>query len=369
MVGVGRGAVEQELPGIELHLHIGELPLNALELAQRPAELAARQGMLPGGIETVTAESERPGSVADALGVEGGDLLLESARAQQHVFGADITIVEKQRHPGIAVHEARGLAEREAGRAALDQHRAETGDARAVADINEEQVRFRAEGGEHLAAVDAEAVAVGRGAGFEVGDRRSGFRLGHGDGDDLFAREQAGEVALFVVVGGVFGEGADGAEIADLHDVGAARAGQRDQLDRQNRVHQRPTLAAVAFRNHDPEQAGRGHLSGDIPGKAVDPRPFQRARGERALGEATHAVGEHPLSRSELKVHRLSSVDSFRGAPALGKLRPSPRVRPAQLYRRTRIQCKIAVAAVAFDIAAAGLYGFPASWWWTSPCP
>src|SRR3546814_21011060 len=39
--GVGRGAVEQELPGVERDLHVCELPLYALEVHQRPAELVA----------------------------------------------------------------------------------------------------------------------------------------------------------------------------------------------------------------------------------------------------------------------------------------------------------------------------------------
>ena len=45
VVGVGRGAIEQKLRAFELDRHVGELPLQALELAQRPAELLARQRM------------------------------------------------------------------------------------------------------------------------------------------------------------------------------------------------------------------------------------------------------------------------------------------------------------------------------------
>src|SRR5207237_3800993 len=40
-LGVGGGAVEQELRRVELHLHFGELPLQALELAEQPPELLA----------------------------------------------------------------------------------------------------------------------------------------------------------------------------------------------------------------------------------------------------------------------------------------------------------------------------------------
>src|SRR5688572_7781940 len=52
-VGVGRRAVEQQARGVELHLHVRELPLQALELAQLPAELPAVQGVFAGGVEAV----------------------------------------------------------------------------------------------------------------------------------------------------------------------------------------------------------------------------------------------------------------------------------------------------------------------------
>ena len=41
-VGIGGGAIEQQLRAFELDRHLRELPLQSLELAQRPAELLAR---------------------------------------------------------------------------------------------------------------------------------------------------------------------------------------------------------------------------------------------------------------------------------------------------------------------------------------
>src|SRR6185503_14894059 len=66
-VGVGGGAVEQELPGVELELHVGELPLQALELAQELAELPALHRPLARALVGVAPERERAGGVADAL--------------------------------------------------------------------------------------------------------------------------------------------------------------------------------------------------------------------------------------------------------------------------------------------------------------
>src|SRR4051812_22283969 len=64
-VGAHGGAVEQQLAGVELDPHVGELPLQALELAQRAAELLARARMLARQVEAEAAERQRARGVAD----------------------------------------------------------------------------------------------------------------------------------------------------------------------------------------------------------------------------------------------------------------------------------------------------------------
>src|SRR5688572_26417598 len=55
-VGVGGGAVEQELGGVELHLHVGEFPLQALELGEQATELLALEGPPARALEGVAAQ-------------------------------------------------------------------------------------------------------------------------------------------------------------------------------------------------------------------------------------------------------------------------------------------------------------------------
>src|SRR5271170_242398 len=100
--------------------------------------------MLARQIEREAAERQRARRVADALGVEAGDLLLEAAGPEQQVARLDAAIVEIERPPGLAVHELGRLAELEAGRVALDQHRADAADSRPEPNVDEKNVGLAA---------------------------------------------------------------------------------------------------------------------------------------------------------------------------------------------------------------------------------
>src|SRR4051795_11981784 len=104
-VGVGGGAIEQKLRALELDRHVGELPLQALELGQWTTELLAYAGVFACPLVAIAAECERPRGVAEPLDVEAGHLLLEAARAEQHVLRRDAAIVEVQLAPLLAAHE------------------------------------------------------------------------------------------------------------------------------------------------------------------------------------------------------------------------------------------------------------------------
>jgi hypothetical protein len=74
-------------------------------------------------------------------------------------------VVEMELRPFLAVHEGRGLADLEPGRALLDQHRADAGRAGPVADVDEKEPGLNAAGAEDRGAVDDLAVAFGLGDG------------------------------------------------------------------------------------------------------------------------------------------------------------------------------------------------------------
>src|SRR5688572_17161977 len=105
-VGVGGGAIEQELRRVELHLHVGEFPLDALELGEQPAELLAFERPRPGALEGVAAEGERARRITDALDVEAADLFLEAAFLEQHHIGGDLHVIEMKLRPLFTGHES-----------------------------------------------------------------------------------------------------------------------------------------------------------------------------------------------------------------------------------------------------------------------
>ena len=69
-IGIGRRAIEQKLRALELDRHVGEFPLQALEFAQRLAELVAHLRVLTRAIERIAPERERARGIADAFYVE-----------------------------------------------------------------------------------------------------------------------------------------------------------------------------------------------------------------------------------------------------------------------------------------------------------
>jgi len=62
-------------------------------------------------------------------------------------------------------------------------------------------------------------------------------------------------------------------------------------------------LAAVGFRDRDPEQALRRHKLGDVPRIIGRVRALARAGGEMLFGEAPHRFAELLLLGRETKVH------------------------------------------------------------------
>src|SRR6185503_1276769 len=159
-VGVGGSAVQQELRGVELHLHVGELPLQALELGEQLAELLALERPAARALEGVAAERERARGVADALDVEAADLLLETAFLEQHHVGWDVNVVEVQLGPLFAGHEGGGLTPPDAWDRLLDENGTDAADAGTEANVGEDHIGIRRVRGEDLLAVDEVAIAV-----------------------------------------------------------------------------------------------------------------------------------------------------------------------------------------------------------------
>src|SRR5689334_16430417 len=102
--------------------------------------------MLARDVEGVPPQRERSRRIADALHVEAGDLLFETAFAEQNVRGWNAAILEIERRPLLVAHEARRLADGETGRATLDQNGTDSVQSGCVAHINQKQLGFGAVG-------------------------------------------------------------------------------------------------------------------------------------------------------------------------------------------------------------------------------
>ena len=129
---VGGGAIDHEARGVDLRRHVGDLPLDALELLDRPPELVAlldeRERALVGGLRQADADR----GVADALGAEPGHQRAEAVRRRgiaghQHVLLRHAHAVEAQVALGRAAPAHLGIRarRRDPRRARVDDQRAD----------------------------------------------------------------------------------------------------------------------------------------------------------------------------------------------------------------------------------------------------
>ena len=198
--------------------------------------------------------------------------------------------------PLLAAHELLRRTDGEARRVALDQHRADAADAAVVAHVHQEHRGVRAEGREHLGAVEDVVRAIGLRCGLEVGHCRAGVGLAHAEADHHAACEAFGQPLLLLIIGAVFRKRSDRPEIAELHHIGAARADRRDLLDRDHRIHQRAALAAVGLRDGDAHQALFAHLL------------RHREREARVVGAGQRVLDPDAPARSGAQIRRTGSA-------------------------------------------------------------
>src|SRR5271163_1175631 len=145
-VGIGRGAKQQELGTIKLDRHIGELPLQALKFAQRPAELLALLRIVARGVEGIAAKRQRARGIAEPLDIETRHLLLKAAGAEQNVLRRNTAILESKLAPFLAAHEGLWRADGKTRRAAFNENRADAVEPRSEAHIDQKDMRIRTEG-------------------------------------------------------------------------------------------------------------------------------------------------------------------------------------------------------------------------------
>ncbi|KAI3480412.1 hypothetical protein L1887_57426 [Cichorium endivia] len=240
VAGLGHG-VQVGAAGVELGVHVGDLALDQLELADALAELLAVVDIRNDQVHARLHDAGRAAGEDHALVVQAAHQHLHAAvELAEDVLRRYLDVVEEQ-FAGVGTAHAQLVELVAAGEAfpvTLDD---ECGDAvRALVQVglgvDHVGVGVRAVGDPGLAAVEDEMVAALFGAQLHRDHVGTGIRLAHGQGADMLAADQLGQVLELLLVAavavdlvdaevgvGAVGEGHRGRPAADFlhgHDMG-----------------------------------------------------------------------------------------------------------------------------------------------------
>ena len=149
-----------------------------------------------------------------------------------------------------------------------------------------EELRTRAVGDEHLAAVDAPHVAVAHRVRADRGDVRAGVGLGDRDRTDLRARDRGSQPTLALVVGTELGERGGGH--VRLHRDGhrdRARTTTRELLDEHEPGREVAAAAAPTGREVQTEEAELAAAPEDLVGEVPGVFPLDDVRAHLGVDE------------------------------------------------------------------------------------
>ena len=256
-------------------MHIGQLELGVLELAQATAELDALLGVLDRLVDGALGKTQSLGSNADTAAVEGLHSDLEAlAFLTEQVLLGNNAILENEVAGGAAAdtHLLLVLAGGEAGEGALDDEGGNAVVALALVGHGEDDEGGGnvAVGDEALAAVeDVVAVLILDSDGLLAGSVRAGAGLGQTERADLAAGEKVGQILHLLLLGAV------------LEDRGAAQGGMSGNDDRGGAADLRQLLnahgiaqnvaarAAILLGEVNAHHAELGHLFDGLHGEAL----------------------------------------------------------------------------------------------------
>ncbi len=134
---------------------------------------------------------------------------------------------------------------------------------------------------------------------------RTGARLGHGQGPNIFPTQQAGQVFLFLLMGAV--------QLDLVHaQVGMRAIRQRNRrryagqfLDHDHMRQIGHPCPAVFFGNGDAQQAQFAKLFPQFVGEFIGAVDFGRQRLDPLLGKAMHHVAQGINIFAKIEIHRV----------------------------------------------------------------
>src|SRR5260221_4701386 len=288
--------------GIQCRIHIGELALHQLELADRLAERLALVEVRDDHIHARLHNAQGPAREHGALVVETRHQDVDTAaRFGQDIFLGHCAVLEHEL-AGVRAAHAQLVELLSSGKtldAFLDDEggdpsfrRRGTG-VRVGLGVDHEDVGIRAVGDPHLAAVQDELAFAIFGAGFHRDDIRAGTGLGHRERADPFAGDELRQVFALLGFGSVPADLVD-AQIG-VRAVGQAHRsrGPADFLHRDDMCRITHHGAAVRLFHGDAEKSERAQLPPQIGGELVRAVDLGGARGDLSSSEAAHGGTQH----------------------------------------------------------------------------
>ena len=293
---------------LDLNRHVRQHPLQALELADRTAELFTRLGVVESMCERPRGDAERDGGGSDALAVIGvhqvGESLAEPARRDHHGGLRHHHVLEQDFGLGDAAqaHCAFARADDQAGRlvAGRDEPRDSLFLAALVEHPGEDQMEARdpAAGDPVLAAVDDELAAPPVRARGQLGRRAAGLGLGDAD-RRLVAAEHPVRPLPLLRRRPVGHDGGDRTHIGLDDDAPGHRADSGEFLDHQRGLQEAETLATERLWHRHPHEAGVAKPVHDVPRVFAGLVDLGRAAGDVVFGKRPRAGLEVDLCRAQ----------------------------------------------------------------------
>ena len=256
-------------------MHIGQLELGVLELAQATAELDALLGVLDRLVDGALGKTQSLGSNADTAAVEGlhSDLEALAFLTEQVLLGND-AILENEVAGGAAAdtHLLLVLAGGEAGEGALDDEGGNAVVALALVGHGEDDEGGGnvAVGDEALAAVeDVVAVLVLDSGGLLAGGVGTGAGLGQTERADLAAGQKVRQILHLLLLGAVLENGSAAEGGVGGNDNSGGAANLSELLHAHGITENIAAGAAVLLREVNTHHAELGHLFDGLHGEAL----------------------------------------------------------------------------------------------------